>query len=165
MTSGARFLINFAAIGVVDGLLLGACAFAWLKGGTAERLGASLYLLSAVLSLLVAVLTGNAYPVVPMLVFEGLVALGFLALAVRYNSLWLGAAMMLKGAQLAMHASHLTDSSDAMIGAVKVYPLLLNAISMAISLTILFGTVASLKARKRQAAASAAVSDAVPARS
>jgi|WetSurMetagenome_2_1015567.scaffolds.fasta_scaffold750080_1 hypothetical protein len=150
MSSEARFLINVIGFALVDGLLIVACVFAWLKGGAAERYGASLYFLSALLSLAVAVLTRDSYPIVPMLVFEGLVALGFLALAVRYNSLWLGAAMMLKGAQLALHASHLTDNTEAKIGIFKAYPLLLNGISIAISLSILFGTVASLKARSRR---------------
>jgi hypothetical protein len=148
MTSEARFFFNLLIIVPIDGLLIGSCLFAWLKGGPPERFGATLYFVSAVLSLGVALLTGDTFPVVPMLAFEGLVALGFLALAVRYNSLWLGAAMMLKGAQLALHAWHLTDNSDARIGIFKAYPLLLDAISIAISVTILFGTVASLRARR-----------------
>ncbi len=152
MTSEARLFYNLLIVASIDGLLIGSCLFAWLKGGSPERFGATLYFVSAVLSLGVALLTGNDYPVVPMLVFEGLVALGFLALAVRYNSLWLGAAMMLKGAQLALHASHLTDNSDARIGIFKAYPLLLDAISIAISVTILFGTLASLRARRRSQA-------------
>jgi hypothetical protein len=149
MTSEARFLINITFMVSIDGLLVFSCLFAWLKGGPPERWGATLYFVSAVLSMAVAILTGDAYPEVAMLIFEGIVALGFLGLAIRYNSLWLGAAMMLKGVQLALHASHLTDSSDFKIGIFKIYPLLLDAVSTAISLTILFGTIASLRDRKR----------------
>lgn len=149
MSSEARFFINVVGFALVDGLLILSCALAWLKGGAAERWGATLYFGSAVISVAIAFVTHNSYAEAPMLVFEGLVAIGFLALAIRYNSLWLGAAMMLKGAQLALHASHLTEGTDARIGQVKFYPLALDAISISISLTLLYGVIAGVRARSR----------------
>ena len=149
MTSEARFLVNASVITVVDGLLLGACLFAWIKGRPAERLGATVYFVSALISIGLAVAGGKLDQIVSELLFDALVAVGFLVLAIRYNSLWLGAAMMLKGVQLALHATHLTDEADMHLGAFNVYALSLDVVSVLISLTIIGGTAASIRGRRR----------------
>ena len=156
MSSEARLFINITSLALTWGALLGACIFAWIKGRTAERYGASLYFFSAAATMGVSIATGQDLPIVPDLLFDAAVAFGFLALAIRYNNLWLGAALLLKGIQLAMHATRLTDEADPYIGKVNLYIVSLDLISFFISMTILGGTLSSLRERRRARIASAA---------
>jgi hypothetical protein len=146
MTSEAHTLRLAVAAGLYA-LLLSACAFAIMKGRAAERLGAMLYLASVLFDVVVGLAIGKSAPIVPMLMFDALVAVGYLALAIRYNNLWVGAVMMLKGVQLAFHATHLTDEADAYVGAWNIYILGLNTICGLMSLTLIFATVSSIRQR------------------
>ena len=93
----------------------------------------------------------NWQAVVLEMVCDSCAAAGFLVLALRYNSVWLGAAMMVKGAQLALHATHLTDHEDPHVAGANLYALGLTVISFAILGIILAGTIASVGARRRAA--------------
>lgn len=150
MTSGAQFILGWSLVVVLDVLLLGSCVFAIVKGRPAERFGGALYLGSALLDTVVGLATGQTSPQVQELMLDALVAFGYLALAIRYNNLWLGAVMMLKGAQLALHAVHMTDDSDMHIGMWNLYVLALDFVSLLISSTLILGTLASLRERRRQ---------------
>jgi hypothetical protein len=131
-----------------------ACALAWWKGGPAERYGTSFYAVSVLGTVCLETLTGQATPVGEELFLDTAVAIGFLALAIRYNSLWLGAAMMVKGLQLAVHATHLTDGEDPTFLGFNLYAVSLNLISLIICLILIGGVVASIvQRRKRRAAA------------
>ncbi len=130
--------------------MLGACIFAWVKGRAAERYGAALYFFSCVVALVMEFMVGSALPITELL-FDGVVAAGFLILAIRYNSLWLGAAMMIKGVQLAMHATHLTDADDPHFAGMNLYAVSLDLINLMISFTIIGGTLASTRARRKAA--------------
>ena len=147
MNSEARLILNIGFVVLVDGTLLAACALAWWKGGPSERIAAGLYLLSAIGSAALGVLLSANAIVVPEMFLDVLVAVGFLVLAVRYNNLWLGSAMMLKGLQLGLHATHLTEMSDMHIGHghYNVYVLSLDAVSVLISLTLLSGVIVRRK--------------------
>lgn len=145
MNSEARLILNVGFVLLVDGTLLAACALAWWKGGASERIAAGLYLFSALCSAALGVVLGAKAIVVPELFLDVLVAVGFLVLAVRYNNLWLGSAMMLKGVQLGLHATHLTEMSDIHIAHYNVYVLSLDAVSVLISLTLLSGVIARRK--------------------
>lgn len=85
--------------------VLTVCLFGLLKGGPPERFGAGLALVIAVAFQIVNVVVTpvEARPV-PHLILDGILALGFLVLAVRYASLWLGAVMLLQGVQFSLHA-------------------------------------------------------------
>jgi hypothetical protein len=157
MTPEARFLLNLATFLLTEGAFIGACIFAWLKGRSAERYGGSLYAVSAAATLAFQISTGQDIPMVPMLILDSVVAVGFLILAIRYNNLWLGAAMMIKGLQLALHATHLTDAEDPHWGGANVYRLSLSAISLFISCTIIGGTFASIRLRRRRPGARASL--------
>jgi hypothetical protein len=147
MTSEARLFVNIAVIGLGEGLMLGACIFAWIKGRAAERYGAALYFFSCVVALVMEFVVGTELPLTELL-FDGFVAAGFLILAIRYNSLWLGAAMMIKGVQLAMHATHLTDADDPHFAGLNLYAVALDLINLLISFTIIGGTLASMRSRR-----------------
>ncbi len=148
MTSEARFLLNVGVLGSVWGALIGACTFAWLKGRAAERFGASLYFFSALGFLGLVLITRDSMPVAAESLVDGAVAVGFLFLAVRYNKLWLGAAMVAKGVQLGLHATHMTELKDAYIGPFNLYTTSLDLVSILISGTIFAGTLADLRARR-----------------
>ncbi len=155
MHMGARFLINAALFLVLGGGMIGVCAFALVKGRPAERYGAAMYGLAVLLSFAIEGVTGEAIPVLPLLLLDGLVAVGFLFLSIRYNNLWLGAAMMIKGVQLAVHATHLTDVDDPYFAGLNMYGAALDLVSLMILLTILGATLATV-AERRKAKASAA---------
>src|SRR5690606_38863510 len=77
----------------ISTLLVG--AFAWWKGGPAEKIcGAA---------------NASAGLQVGFLVIDCGLALVFLALAVRYASLFLGVAMILQGAQFSLHAYYMVS--------------------------------------------------------
>jgi hypothetical protein len=152
MSSEARLSLNILTFLVVDGALIGACIFAWLKGRPAERYGALAYALAALASLALSVLAKWEMPMLPTLGLDGLVAVVFLVLAVRYNNLWLGAAMMLKGVQLGLHATHLTTGADPRWAGANLYYLELCLVSVLISATLFAGTLAGMRERRRELA-------------
>lgn len=84
---------------------IAACALmaAW-KGGWPERVGGGVNLLIALsFHLAQRTLAGEALSMAS-LVIDGLLALSFLALAVRFARAWLGVAMLLQAAQFSLHA-------------------------------------------------------------
>ncbi len=84
--------------------IIAACAFGLLKGGPAERIGAGMTLLISIAFVIVNELVPEIARPVPHLVLDGVLALAFLGLAVRYASLWIGAVMLLQGVQFSLHA-------------------------------------------------------------
>jgi hypothetical protein len=153
MTSEALLVLNWTVVILGNGLLVGSCVFAWLNGRPAERYGALVYFVSALLDLPIILITHKTLPIEQELFIDGLAAVGFLFLAVRYNSLWLGAVMMLKGVQLALHASHLTEGADLHIGKMNVYAVALDAVAFLISMALIGGTMASMRARRKASGA------------
>ena len=85
-------------------LMIVTCLFALLKGGAAERYGASLIGTAWIASLGFQVLTPTGGREVTLLIVDFLLACGLLAIAIRYASLWIGTAMLLQAAILALHA-------------------------------------------------------------
>ncbi len=149
MTSEARLVVNIVTVSVTDFAVIGACVFAWIKGQPAERFGAALYFASSAGTLLYELAIGQDIPIIMTLLLDTTVAVGFLLLAIRYNNMWLGGAMLVKGMQLALHATHLTDVADAKFGPFDLYYLSLDAVSLLISLTIFGGTLSGIMARRR----------------
>lgn len=88
-------------------VLIGTCIYAWVKGTAPERFGAVLLLAAATMALVIDVTLPVEKQITPTLIGEGLLALGFLILAIRYASLWLGGAMILQGAQFSLHAFYI----------------------------------------------------------
>ncbi len=149
MTSEARFLIN--AVVVPLGILLPVATtlFAWFKGGPAERYGASVFCTSVLGTVSFELLTGQSTPVMEELFLDTGVAIGFLALSILFNNMWLGGAMIIKGLQLAVHATHLTDGEDPTFLGFNLYAASLNLISLLICLILIGGTVSSIRRRAR----------------
>lgn len=147
MSSEARFLVNAIVVGIGILLPIATCIFAWFKGGKAERFGATIFFAAGMGTLTFEMLTHQSTPVVAELLLDSAEAVGFLVLAIRYNNLWVGAAMMLKGLQLAVHATHLTDEADPMFAGFNLYAASLNLISLLLCIVLLGGTVASIRRR------------------
>jgi hypothetical protein len=80
-----------------------ACGFAIWKGGQAERLGGVLILTFAILWEASAVLPPDVRTTI-QLVCDFLTALGLLAIAVRYASLWLGGVLLFQALQFSLHS-------------------------------------------------------------
>jgi hypothetical protein len=129
-------------------VLLGTCLYAWFKGAAPERIGAALLLLGTIAALLFQTTMSETGRVTPTLIGEGLLAMGFLILAIRYASLWLGGAMILQGIQFSLHAFYIVmeRSHDWLFAAVT------NLVTFGIIGCILLGTtLAWRRARAAQA--------------
>jgi hypothetical protein len=86
-----------------------ALGFAWWRGGPPERMGATFNVSVGIFAMVLDnVLQRDVRPMADLALDAGL-AVGFLALAVRYASLWLGGAMMLQAVQFSMHAYYLVS--------------------------------------------------------
>jgi len=85
-------------------LIFGVCGFALWRGGPPERIGAGLVLLIALIGGGVNQFPTETSRQIGHLTADGVLALGFLAVAVRYGSLWLGGAMLFQAAQFSLHA-------------------------------------------------------------
>lgn len=84
---------------------LGVCLVGWLKGGPGARAASLAFGIGwigwGVVSLAAPSLNAQ---LLPALLWDIWVALAFLYLAIRYNSLWIGAAMIAQGFQLGFRA-------------------------------------------------------------
>ena len=100
-----RFLVGHSWISITGWVLLAlTCAFAWAKGALPERLGAAWVLGIDLASDLAMAMTFPHTPELVLFAFDLILALGLLALAFRFNSLWLGLAMLLQSVALFAHA-------------------------------------------------------------
>jgi hypothetical protein len=157
MTPEAHFLVNAAQFAMLLAALIGVTIFAWMKGEAAEKFGAAIYACSSFASFGLGAVLKQALMPTPEFFLDALVAFGFLVLAIRYNSMWLGAAMLLKGLQLALHAIHLTDTDDPHVAGLNVYGLGLNFLSLMMMACIFGGTLASMQIRRRSRTAPAPI--------
>ena len=139
---------------VVLALALITVAYAFWKGGPAERVGSVFNASLCVGVTMFQALSDQAFGTLPILIADGLLATGFLILAFRYASLWLASAMLLEGAIFTIHASSLIGLLPE--SHVYYYYAAMNALGMLVMITILIGTTAPwLRRRKRATALSA----------
>lgn len=107
MSAGTTYILTWVLLWA---LLLSVCVFAFRRGGAPERLGAGL-----ILGLALVTAAGDLFAyanglrqhqafLVGRLMLEGALAMGFLLLAVRYASLWLGGAMLFQAIQFSLQA-------------------------------------------------------------
>ena len=128
--------------------IIAAGLFGLLKGGHAERIGAGATLLISIAFVIVNELVAETGRPVPHLVLDGLLALVFLALAVRYASLWIGAVMLLQGVQFSLHAYFFVTKLTPGV----TYAIVNNLVTWGTLLGIVLGTLAY---RRHASAASA----------
>jgi len=128
-------------------LMLATTAFVAFKGGKPERLATAMIVVSWI-STLVMQAPGHQ-TAVTFLVFDGLLAVGFLAVAVRYSSLWLAGAMICQAVSFGAHAMRLSDNSSVYWHGANVYILVINIVSYLVLLILIGGTVATIRRRRR----------------
>ena len=144
-------------------LLLATFAFALWKGSLAERIGASMNAAAGfVVIALDQILPPDLRSIAQLVIDAGLAA-GFLFLAIRWASLWLGAAMILQAVQFSLHAYYMVTETptagDWMFARIN------NADTTLINLVIIGATVVAIRKRmadRREAARKAAVATPEP---
>ena len=82
------------------------CGLAIWKGGPAERSGAVMILVAWLGSTLIQALAKAYILPIVFLASDAVLAAGLLFLAIRFSSLWLGAAMLLQATGLSLHAAY-----------------------------------------------------------
>jgi hypothetical protein len=127
-------------------LLVAVCLFAVWKGGPAERVGASVVLTMVILERLLQVFAPADYRPILSLSGDALTALGLLAVALRYGSLWLGGAMLFYAAQFTLHSFYLVTGRSNQ----EPLHIVLNDFNFAgILACLVIGTVIAWRARMR----------------
>ncbi len=127
------------------------CMLAWLRGSAAERYGAAMVGLAWTLVIVFQFVFANAGPSlwvvsVPMLICDFLLSFGLLVLALRFASLWVGAAMLAQSAQLAMQAMFIADGGRTH----HAFAAGSNICSAVLLAALLFGTLSSWRRRVTQ---------------
>lgn len=112
-------------------------AFAWLRGGWAEKIGSAANLAAAALLFVMVRTVGVSGLGTGLLAIDGLLGLVFLALAVRFTSLWLGGAMLLQAVQFSLHAYYLVVGRKVDL----LFAVVNNVVSWGVLLAILVGTL------------------------
>jgi hypothetical protein len=135
---------NLLAIAIVAVAL-----FAWFKGRWPERLGAGANLAAAVAVLVGQQMMGLSSFAPELLVIDGLLGLSFMVLAVRFASLWLGAAMLLQAVQFTLHAFYYVTNKPFD----RLFVIVNNCVSWGVLLSIVAGTLATwIRATRARAA-------------
>jgi hypothetical protein len=129
-------------IGLV--LLIGACLFAWIKGGPAERVGAAMVAVAWIVGLALQAFIPKDMASAAPAVLDVALAIGLLVVAIRYSSMWLGVAMMLQSAILFLHAERLAGG----IGPHNYY-VGLNVTGAAMLTAIVMGAAANWRRQRR----------------
>lgn len=137
-------------------MLLGVWLFAWLKGGPAERWGATLTAATWIGSIAMQALVPAESREMALLVFDFLLAVGLLFIAIAYSSRWRGLAMLLQALVLALHADAVVDLTHRS----RHFIMLLNLASLGMLLAIVGSTLARWIVRRRLVAATVAATPA-----
>lgn len=130
-------------------LMLATTVFAFWKGGQPERLGAAMIVIVWVGTVAAQMLTSKAASDIPLLVSDALAAAGFLAVAVRYSSLWLGGAMMCEAISFVAHAMRLSDGERTVGHGHNIYILIINVTSYLVLFLLIGGAMATIGRRRR----------------
>lgn len=145
------FSTYFSNVYTVMGLggLAVASGFAWWAGGRPERLGTALLAATWLGADMARSFVGRLVPTETLLVSDFITSAGLLYIAIRYSSLWLGAAMILQSFGFAMHAMQMTDDEAPRWKGFIVYLLINNVLSYLVLLTLVAGSLANLARRAR----------------
>lgn len=129
--------------------ILAVCALSYLKGGAGERFGAGLVLLLAFASLAVNVGVPASQRSVPHLMLDGVLAVGFMVLTLRYASAWLGLVMVLQGVQFSLHAFYFVTHKTPGLA----YAMVNNLVTWGTLLGVLWGVLSHWRQQRRAATA------------
>lgn len=128
--------------------LLATVLFAWSQGGRAERLGAALLILGWVAARLAQPLIGHASGP-PSFLSDAIDASGFLWVAIRYSSLWLGPTLLFYSGDFALDALQMGQVALPPWHGMTAYPLLNGLINYLVLVAVVGGTLATMIKRRR----------------
>jgi len=135
------------------------CGFAIWKGGDAVRAGAIMILATWAVTLLASAITRSYVPAIAFLASDAVLAAGLLLLAIRYSSLWMGAAMLVQAIGLSLHAAYFAaEKADLSRHVLWLYIAGKNVASLTMLLILTAATLAGLLRKPRASAGRAAVS-------
>lgn len=127
---------------------LAVCGFAFWKGGPAERAGALLIVGAAAAVWVSHNLLPKGAAVSALLAIDAVMAVGFLVLAIRYASLWLGGAMLFQAAQFSLHAYYLVMEKPYD----RLYSIINNIDTVGVLVCVLTGTLVAWRSASTKAA-------------
>ena len=128
-------------------VLLAILLAAHFKGGSAERFGAFLVLIASIATMLAHLWAPEFIQAYVLLTIDALTAVGFLVLALRFTSAWLGGAVLLLAVQFSLHAYYLVaDRSRDLL-----YSTINNVVTLGVLACILVGTLLAWRKRARAA--------------
>jgi hypothetical protein len=93
-------------------LLVAVIAFAWLRGGKAERYAGLFIGLTWLGALAGQALTGQQIPARVIMLADWVLATSLLVLALRYHRNWLGLALIVQGLSMVLHALYFQVPGD-----------------------------------------------------
>lgn len=132
------------------GLLLGTCLLAWRVGDRPEREGAVLYAFAWLVFDLILIGSHRLglgrteqFSILLNLLSDLVLAIGLLVIALKYMSLWLGAAMWIQSLCFVIHALMLDGESAGQ----RIYISATNLLSFAVLGCLLFGSLVSWRRR------------------
>lgn len=123
-------------------VVLGVVLFSIWKGDTAVRLAGCMVAAGVLYNFGIKVVPHDLKPIV-QLTGDFLLAMGFLALAVRYASLWLGGAMLFQAVQFTLHAWYLLAEKKPDI----FHAVVNNLDTVGILVCLLIGTITAWRRR------------------
>jgi hypothetical protein len=131
--------------------IVGVTVLAWFKGGWPERIGSAVNLAGALVFTVGQQFVGLNGFSLGLLVLDGVLGVSFLVLAIRYASLWLGAAMLLQAAQFSLHAFYYVTTKPFN----RLFAVVNNVVSWGILIAIVAGIFASWVQTRRAMAKAA----------
>jgi len=126
-------------------VLFATFAFALWKGEMAERIGGTLNLAAGVFAMAVHPLLAKDVQPVALLVADAALAMGFLFLAIRFASMWLGVAMLLQAVQFSLHAYYMVTEAAHDLNYARIN----NIDTTGINICIVLGTIVAVRRRMR----------------
>jgi hypothetical protein len=130
-------------------LAIAGCAFAFWKGGPAERAGAGLILANLMLlwagDRLLATISAGVFG----LVIDGLTAAALLVVVMRYASLWLGGVMLLYALEFTLRAFYFVTERPFDL----LHVIINNTDFIAVVFCLVTGTAVAWRRRARAAGA------------
>lgn len=141
-------LLDIVTVLTLALLVVGCCGFAIVKGSPGERYGAAVYALFLLGGAAYEFVSGQAAPALVMLGVDLAIAIGFLVLAIRFNNLWMGSAMILQGIEFGLHVSRLTEAQEPHLFGLRFYVLALNVVAVLILFIMVGATISAIYRRK-----------------
>jgi hypothetical protein len=141
-----RLLLHYEFEALV-GVLIGVFVFALWKGDTAERVGGGLNLAAGMFAMFLHPLLSPDTQPTALLLVDGALAAGFLFLALRYASLWLGGALLLQAVQFSLHAYYIVSGARHDFDYDFTFMLINNLDTTGINICIVAGTILSWRRR------------------